>query len=534
MDRRTKILAIGFLAIIGYTVVAKLAYPKWIRPLMTYGERVADRQEELDELLVVEKEVDAGRFEYKAYVERTGSFDIVKVENRIRQQLNTLIELHELKEANVTPSRKSEDRKTKIWKMTLTVQAEGALQGVAGLLRDVAELPHMIRFGTVAIKPGRSTLRGGRPTLHEQVSLRLPIELWVLPQHRSVGQIDATTLAEVEPVIRHQQRDYASLWTGRPFSEYLKPQKLSADAGDDQRLSRPGRSLVLRGKMKGGIGEYTVQWSPSDGLQNPTAMVTKLDTSAAGEFIYTLSVTDETGATSSDDVTITIDEPRKQVVRDKKPRENPADLGPKRWKDGRYMQFVMMLGRTHNGNSTNEMMVFDRKARQSSYFAPGDEFDGGKLVCVHQTGGLVHRKDGYYVYPIGAQLDQDLKLEDAAMYFELREAAERHRDGLAGEREAKAAPDAAKAESGADQAAAAPDAGEEKKAEAPERVEAGSAPEAAQEKDAVTPPETSGEGARTPSAKRTAPRSGKKPRGLEAMPRRPNRQRPNGVGRKPK
>jgi len=527
MDRRTKILAIGFLAIIGYMGIAKLAYPKWIRPLMTYGERIVDRQGALDELLEIAREVDKGRFEYKTYVERTGSFDIVKAENAMRQQLNKLIEVHGLKEASVTPSRKSEDRKTNIWKMTLTVQAEGPLQGVAGLMKDVAELPQMIQFGNVAITPGRSTLKGGRPTLHEQVNVRLPIELWALPQNRTVGHMDEATFAEAEPVIRHQQRDYASLWTGRPFSEYIEPQQLVADAGDDQNLPKPGRSLALRGSVKGGIGEYSVQWSPSHGVQNPTALVTKVETSEPGEFTYTLTVTDETGATSSDDVTITIAEEKQAVVRPTDIRKQPVDAGEKRWPDGRYMQLVMMLGRTYRGTDANELMVFDRKTKQTSYFAPGDEFDGGKLVFVHQTGGLVHRKDGYYVYPIGVQLDQDLKLADAEMYLELHEAAERHRASTPQEDKTKADAEAAQPEAGADPDAAAPDAVKDKTSEA---GEAGTAPESPGQQGDETTPETSGEPAPVAKGPGTAPRSAQP--GLK--PRRPDVKRPRSVGRKPK
>ena len=288
---------------------------------------------------------------------------------------------------------------------------------------------------------------------------------------------------------------------------------------------------TLRGSVKGGIGEYTVQWSPSEGLRNPAALVTKLDTSSPGNFTFALSVTDETGATSSDDVTINIAERRVPPTREERVRKQPDDPGQKRW-DGRYMQLVMMLGQTHNGTSTNEVMVFDRKARQSSYYATGDEFDGGKLVYVHQTGGLVHRKDGYYVYPIGTQLDQDLKLEEAEMYFELQAAAERHRDLLAREGEAKAAADAAKAETDADQADAAPGAGTEK---TPETGEVGSAPETPEKKEAVTPPGTSGEAAHEPNARRTAPGSAKQGlKGAGAKPQRPDVKRPRPIGRKPR
>jgi len=435
MDKRTKILASAFGAIILYAFVAQVAYPNWIRPILTYDERIADRQEVLDNLLDTKARVDEAKFQYRRYVERIGSFDIAKVENEFREQLITLIELHNLKNRNLTPSRKTEDRKTNISMMTVTVQADGPLQGVAGLMKDIAELPYLLRFGNVAISPGKSTLRGGRPTLHEQVQIRLPIVLWVLPPKRTVGVIDESTLVKADPVIRHRERDYSSLWTGRPFSEYLRPVALLANAGEDHNLPKPGRTVVLRGSVRGGIGEYTIQWSPTEGLSDPTDLNTKVDTSKPGEFHYTLTVADEAGATSSDDVTVTIAEAPTPVARaNPRPQRTPKDLGPKRWPDGRYMQLVMVLGSTYNGERKNEVMVYDRKTRESQYYAVGDEFDGGELVSVHPTGGLVRRANEYYVYPVGTQLDQDLKLEDAEMFYELETAAEAHRAKLAAEK----------------------------------------------------------------------------------------------------
>jgi hypothetical protein len=41
-------------------------------------------------------------------------------------------------------------------------------------------------------------------------------------------------------------------------------------------------------------------------------------------------------------------------------------------------------------------------------------------VFVHQTGGLVHRKNEFFVYPIGAQLDQGIPASSAAEYPELQ------------------------------------------------------------------------------------------------------------------
>ena len=61
-------------------------------------------------------------------------------------------------------------------------------------------------------------------------------------------------------------------------------------------------------------------------------------------------------------------------------------------------------------------MIFNLKSKETTYHKVGDEFDGGRLVFVHQTGVLVRRQDGYFVVPLGANLDQDISADQAADY----------------------------------------------------------------------------------------------------------------------
>lgn len=440
-----------------YAVGSKSIYPTYIKPLFTYDERIAEQQEVLDTLLATKDRVEQGRLTYKSLVQRTGSFDMAAVENAIRQRLYTLIELHNLKDWTVSPGRKSEDRKTQVKSMLLTVQAKGPVQGVAGLLRDLAEFPYLVRFGSVSISPVKSTLSGGRMSLFEHVSFRLPIEIKVPPQHRTAGRIDPEALGEPEPVVRHQGRDYAALWSGRPFSDFMEPQPLKADAGQDQNLGKPGRTIALRGSATGGIGDYTFQWSPSEAFDNPTRPASKVDTSEFGEFEYTLTVTDEGGNSDSDTVLVKIVEPYQAIAKTSPPP--PAPRGPKepdRWGDRRFMQLVMSLGNTYNGERRDELMVFERKSKQTSYYAAGDEFDGGKLVYVHQTGGLVRRQDAYFVYPIGLTLDDDLLLDKAGDFPELIRAAEYHRKLTDAEKESKAPGETTKVPGGTEPVTQAP------------------------------------------------------------------------------
>lgn len=476
MDKRATILASVLVGAVVIWVGSKTVYPAYVKPLLTYDVRIAKCREQLHTLNADEQRVSNARYDYKEYIRRVGSFDIAKVENELRQQLNTLIEKYKLKEASVSPSRATVDRKTGIQRMVLTIQADGPLQGVAGLMKEVAELPQLLHFGNVSLTPGRSTLPGGRMTLHEQVSLRMPIEIVVLPRNKMVGDIDTSKLDAPEPKIRHRYSDYSELWAGRPFSDYQKPEPLTVDAGGDQTVQRPGRNTLLRGKISGGIGEYTILWTPSEGIAKPSSLTTSIDTSQPGEYDYTLTVTDESGARAEDTMKLTINElpiPAETTARGTTPRTTGRSPRHQdnRWRDGKYQHVVMVLGRTYGDERLDEAMVYDRRSQTNNYFKAGDDFDGGKLIYVHQTGLLVLREGEYYVYPLGDVLDQDIKLEDADFYPDLVAAAKRYKASEASEGETDAADDGTKERTEESQATKPADAAAEATAPAKKPVE---------------------------------------------------------------
>ena len=73
-------------------------------------------------------------------------------------------------------------------------------------------------------------------------------------------------------------------------------------------------------------------------------------------------------------------------------------------------------------------MVHNSQSNSEDFYKVGDDFDGGELVFVHQTGGVVRRSDDYFIYPLGETLDNALTERAAGEYPVLLDAVKRHRE----------------------------------------------------------------------------------------------------------
>lgn len=442
MDRRTKILMSAFAVLIGAGLVRGVVYPAWIHPLLTIDDRIVERQKMLDVLEAQEAAVQQARHEYKALVARIGSFDVGKVETEVRDRLNRLIEKHRLQDASVSPSRPVEDHKTGLWSTSISVAATGALESTIGFLRDLAELPYLARVGNPALSPVGGGRKGPKIDL---INLRVPLDVLILPQNRVVGSIRESELAHPDSHVRHQGRDYAQIWNHKPFSEYVPPVPLRATVTRSFNVER-GQPVTLDGGASGGDGEYTTSWSPPEGLSDAGSLRPTVDTATAGTKNYTLTVTDGSGGTATATTTVTVREPRppvEPVVQAKaEPPPVPVDTGPKPWPDAKNMSISMALLRTMGPERLDEFMVYNNKSKETKYYKVGDEFNGGELVFVHQRGGVVRRNEDYFVYPIGANLDQHVAAKVADDYPELKSAADKIRETREAQKKPKPAPSA--------------------------------------------------------------------------------------------
>lgn len=413
MNQRTTLLAGVFSAVIAYTVFSSVIYPNWIKPLVTIDQRIAHKQKKLDELNELEDKVNQARFDYKALVNRIGTFDPAKLQNHVRVQLNTLIDQHKLQGAKVTPSRVSEDRKTKIKSMMITITATGSLQSAISFLQDVAELPYLLRMGNVALYPSGSSRRRGK--LKDILNIRVPLELLVLPKHRTVGSIQEKELTRPEMVVRHEGHDYSPIWLKTPFIKFIPPVPLVVSAGPDITLKK-GQRKSLMPRVSGGVKPFKYEWYPSEGLSDPNNPKPKIISSVPFEREYTLTVIASDGKSAKDTVMVIV-QPR-DGSKLKTPR--PTNNRKRRWDDRRNKKVVMTLLNWAGNERVSELMVINKRKKTTEYFGVGSDFDGGELVYVHQTGGLVRRNKEYFIYPIGNTADKELPIEKAGEYPELK------------------------------------------------------------------------------------------------------------------
>lgn len=424
MDRRTRIFATVFGVIVVYALVSTVAYPRWIEPLFTIDEETAERRQELDRLEKIDEEAADARREYRGYLNRVGSFDPVAVENDLRERLNELIAKHHLDDQNVTTRQPTADRKTNIMRMVIAITATGTLEATVGFLKDIVELPHLVRVGSAAVYPASSSRRKEGP---ERMNLRVPLEVLILPQQRTTfgERLADEDLVQPDSLVRHEGGDYSVIWEHQPFTEYVPPKPLVADAGGASRTVNQGVPLTVQGTASGGVGDYTYRWTPAEGLGNATAARTSVDTATLGSFIYTLTVIDEVENSATDTVTVEVREAPQPVALgdDEGEIEPDGPAGPKRWRANKDMYLRMALIHTEGDERLGEVMVYNARSREASFYETGDEFDGGRLVFVHPRGGVVRREDEYFVYPIGAGLDDDLGVEEAVEYPELQRIA---------------------------------------------------------------------------------------------------------------
>ncbi len=405
-----------FGGVVALLIIDRYVYPEWVEPLVTMDERIVAREADLAKLQALKARVDVSRRRYRDLVGRTGTFDTSLVETDVRDRIDKLIDKYKLEDRNVSPSRWAADKKTKLKRCRVTVKVNGSLQSAIAFLADISELPHLMRVGNVKMRPD-NTIKRKNKKKKDYVSVTVPLDLWVLPKNRVVGIIHPEDLEQPASVVRHQvDRNYAPLWEGRMFWEYVKPKPLVVQAGRDIRQKPNKRAIYLKGVVIGGDGDYTCAWTPSLRLRDPDKLKTKIDLTQEFEEEYTLTCVDGEGESKEDTVLVTVVAPKEVVVKKPPPKRNPPPVKKERreeWKEGKYMQMLAALCTETSDGQMDQVMIYHNRKKTTNYYGIGDDFDGGKLVYVHPTGGLVRWKNDLYIYPIGEWLNAETKLGGA-------------------------------------------------------------------------------------------------------------------------
>jgi len=419
MDRRTKILASAFGVLVAYAAMTGVVYPRWIEPLVTIDDRIAERQQELDRLEAQVEKVNKARYEYREWAGRAGGFDINTAVTEIRSRLNKLLEKHKLTNVKVTPTRPSQERKTGLWTATVTIAGSGAFDSVVRFLEDISELPQLCRVGNVSISP--SSARSRKATIN-RVNLRVPVEIWAVPQNRIVGRLNPKDLVHPDFFVRHDRTDYAPIWKGDPFNEYVV---MKVKTHPTMTVVQ-GKRAPLDVSVEGGVGPYTYKWTPEKGLTTPDKKNPVVDTSVVGRQVYTVTVGDARGHTGKSLISVTVAEPPRKAPPITPTQKSPPPVvatGRKTSKDARYQRLTMVLLRESKDDKRDEIMVHHSRSKQNSYYGIGDPFEGGELIFIHQSGALVKWEDKLFVYPLGETLDHFIPAEKALEYPILQRAA---------------------------------------------------------------------------------------------------------------
>jgi len=88
-------------------------------------------------------------------------------------------------------------------------------------------------------------------------------------------------------------------------------------------------------------------------------------------------------------------EPEKEP--EQKPEPKPQEQPDRGDRDANYKRVAMALR-----YGVDELMVVNTRSKTQEYVTTGEQIDGGELIYVHLSGGIVRKESGDYFYEVGA------------------------------------------------------------------------------------------------------------------------------------
>lgn len=243
MDKRTRILAIAFSAMIGLWFGSKTVYSWWIKPLFTIAEDIKALQVKADEADEFDLGYRRARWEYEKLVSRVGAMQVGALKGDLHRRLEELAHKHHLAELKVAPKLQQKFGKTECTLLGFTISGQQKLADVLGFLKDVYELPHIMRVLDPRLQPIIPP-RDKKP--EDLVKISLEVQALLLPPRPRL-KLDYTVNKkdigdQPGSFVRHGEVDVLALADRNPFLEYEPPEV--AKAPTEPRDSGPKKEHV--------------------------------------------------------------------------------------------------------------------------------------------------------------------------------------------------------------------------------------------------------------------------------------------------
>ncbi|MCC7290909.1 MAG: hypothetical protein IT449_02470 [Phycisphaerales bacterium] len=224
MDKRTRILAIAFSALIGLWFGSKTVYSWWIKPLFTIQEDIEALRTKRDEANEFDLGYRKAQWEYEKLVSRVGAMQVGALKGDLHRRLEELAHKHHLNDLKVAPKLQQKFGKTECTLLGFTISGQQKLADVLGFLKDVYELPHLMRVLDPRLQPVIPP-RDKKP--EDLVKISLEVQALLLPP-RPRPKLDYTVnkkdlVDQPSAFARHGGVDVMALAERKPFLEYEAP-----------------------------------------------------------------------------------------------------------------------------------------------------------------------------------------------------------------------------------------------------------------------------------------------------------------------
>ncbi len=235
MDKRTRILALAFSALIGLWFGSKTVYSWWIKPLFTIQEDIKALEVKAEDAADFHNGYNRAQWEYETLVSRVGAMQVGALKGDLHRRLEELAHKHQLGELKIAPKLPQKFGKTECTQLGFTISGQQKLADVLGFLRDVYELPHIIKVLDPRFQPIIPP-RDKKP--EDLVKISLEVQALLLPPRprpKLDYVVDKKELAD-QPAsfVRHGEVDVLALAKRKPFLEYEERKVVIKDPAEPQ------------------------------------------------------------------------------------------------------------------------------------------------------------------------------------------------------------------------------------------------------------------------------------------------------------